>query len=439
MFEFLKYVQPGNYYSLASKMPQAVILSNENFNQRIGYRLDISEKLDRAYYNLQSGIIPSNANTRQIVQDDNVLDVFDNYIFLRRYFSRMHVLMVFILRLLSLKNPIYEIYCFLKTIGHTRLEIKQKLYQDFQTFQSELIKSKPLVSVIIPTLNRYNYLKNVFKDLEKQDYKNFEVIVCDQSDPIDMNFYDGWSLNIQLVRQEEKALWQARNQSIKVAKGQYIALSEDDVIIPFDWITNHLKCLDFFQIDISAGVFYRENVILEEDIKGQPTFKMSHQFPTGNSFLSKSVFERIGLFDRQFEKQRMGDGEFGLRALLSGFKIVANPMAFIIDIKAPTGGLREMGSWDAFRPTKIFAPRPIPSVLYFIRRYFGSAVAWYFLVKNIPQSYIPYGKKGNKILLLIIYTMTPLWFPFAFFAVWKSWILSSQKLREGPRIEELIS
>jgi glycosyltransferase involved in cell wall biosynthesis len=30
---------------------------------------------------------------------------------------------------------------------------------------------QPLVSVIIPTLNRYVYLKDVMEDLEKQDYK----------------------------------------------------------------------------------------------------------------------------------------------------------------------------------------------------------------------------------------------------------------------------
>ena len=45
-----------------------------------------------------------------------------------------------------------------------------------------------MVSVVIPTLNRYTYLKDVLEDLEKQDYENFEVIVVDQSEPFQKNF-----------------------------------------------------------------------------------------------------------------------------------------------------------------------------------------------------------------------------------------------------------
>lgn len=437
MFDFLKYVQPGNYYSLVSRMPQAVLLNGENLNQRIGYRLEISEKLDRAFYNLQSGSIPEKGSTRQQIQDFTVVDVLDNYIFLRRYFSKPHVLMVLALRILSLKNPIYEFYFFLKTRVHKRITIHSKAYEDFEEFESKLIKSNPLISVIIPTLNRYEYLKDVLNDLEKQDYTNFEVIVCDQSEPVDMNFYNGWNLNIQVIRQDERALWLARNTSIRTAKSEYIALSEDDVVIPFDWITNHLKCLDFFNVDISAGVFYRDNGPVKANSIGECNFKLSSQFPTGNSFLRKSVFESIGLFDRQFEKQRMGDGEFGLRALLNGFVIVTNPMAYIIDIKAPTGGLREMGSWDALRPTNLFAPRPIPSVLYLIRNYFGESIAMFYLLKNIPFSFIPYKFKKSKKLKLIFMIFFPLLLPLMLFVSVKSWKEASRKLKEGSRIEIL--
>ena len=72
-----------------------------------------------------------------------------------------------------------------------------------------------MVSVVIPTLNRYTYLKDVLEDLEKQDYENFEVIIVDQSEPFQKEFYDQFDLNIHLIYQEEKALWLARNTAIK--------------------------------------------------------------------------------------------------------------------------------------------------------------------------------------------------------------------------------
>jgi hypothetical protein len=152
----------------------------------------------------------------------------------------------------------------------------------------------------------------------------------------------------------------------------------------------------------------------------------------------KSVFKIIGLFDRQFEKQRMGDGEFGLRAFIGGFKIISNPKSFIIDVKAPTGGLRQMGSWDALRPVKLFSPRPIPSVLYFIRKYFGNDEAILYLIKNIPQSYVPYKYKGNKIITLLIFTLFPFWLPLAIISVTKSWKLATLKLKQGALIEYLV-
>ena len=133
----------------------------------------------------------------------------------------------------------------------------------------------------------------------------------------------------------------------------------------------------------------------------------------------------------------MGDGEFGLRCLFNGFNIISNPMAFIIDIKAPMGGLRQMGSWDALRPKSLFAPRPVPSVLYLIRKYHGNQEAVYYLIKNIPQSYMPYKFKKNKIMRLVYGFIFPLFVPIAFVAVYQSWKMATIKVNEGSRIDKL--
>lgn len=159
--------------------------------------------------------------------------------------------------------------------------------------------------------------------------------------------------------------------------------------------------------------------------------------PTGNVMLKRVVFNQVGLFDFQFEGQRMGDGEFGLRCLLNGIRVISNPMAYIIDVKAPIGGLRQMGSWDALRPKSLFSPRPIPSVLYLIRKYFGNKEAVFYLLKNIPQSYMPYKFKKNKYMRLTYLLIFPLFIPIAIIAVWKSWRLASQKLQVGSLISKL--
>ena len=40
-----------------------------------------------------------------------------------------------------------------------------------------ILKSNPLVSVIIPSYNRFDYLENAIKSIFNQTYKNYEIIV----------------------------------------------------------------------------------------------------------------------------------------------------------------------------------------------------------------------------------------------------------------------
>jgi glycosyltransferase involved in cell wall biosynthesis len=389
--------------------------------------------MDRAYRALQMGIIPQGLSLEKPVNIQIITHREDNYKFIAKYFGKAKSVYILLLRIFCLNNPFLELLGFIKSFKIRKIDITLNhcQYGSFESFHSQIIHSNPLVTVVIPTLNRYEYLKDVLKDLEAQDYQNFEVIICDQTDVILDEFYNRWNLNIHLIKQEEKALWLARNRCIQMAKGGIILLTEDDVLLPVNWISSHLKCLDFFDCDISAGVFFPEG---KSVALNQSYFKLADHLATGNVCFRKSVFEKIGLFDRQFEKQRMGDGEFGLRALIKGLKSVSNPYSYCVDIKAPTGGLRQMGSWDSLRPTKLFAPRPVPSVLYMARKYFGNSAAKFYLIQNIPFSFIPYKFKKNKYLKLAFLIVLPLLFPLMLIVVLKSWKISSKMLIQGDKI-----
>lgn len=441
LFKFLKYLQPTHYFQCYTNTGKSIFPIAENLPEEVISKLTMDEgfisKQARAYdlswQAVQKGYIGNLATYTSFTE----VDTQDNYHFIRKYFNKAWVFYVLILRLLSFKNPFKEINSWYKTRNVSRAQINNvNLYDvDYKSFQSSLIERNPKVSVVIPTLNRYTYLKDVLLDLEQQDYKNFEIIVVDQSDAFNEAFYKDFKLNLNIIQQQEKALWLARNNAIKNAKGEFIALSEDDVRIKQDWISSHLKCIDYFNAQVSAGVFYPKGGQIPE---ARSFFAVASQFATGNAMLYKSVFKTVGLFDRQFEKQRMGDGEFGMRLYLEELKSVSNPLASCVDVKAGTGGLREMGSWDAFRPSNFFAPRPIPSVLYYFRTYFGNASARLALLRTIPISIFPYQFKKNKPLLLIGLVVTILILPIVIFQVSKSWYLSSKKLKEGALIESLV-
>lgn len=445
MFLFLKYLQPIWYYNLIGKTstsvlvnPQDIIESNQiNLDRSGNYLTSAARSMDEAYQALQLGVIPGKNTSVNIVQHNLVDNIKDNYIFTMRYFGRAKAVYVFFIRVLLLNNPLAELIAFAKSWSTKKVILKiidSHLYE-FEKFESKLLEKNPLVSVIIPTLNRYTYLKDVLYDLEAQTYPNFEVLICDQSDNINQEFYSGWNLNISVIIQKEKALWSARNRCIKESSGEYILLFDDDSRVDRDWIKQHLKCIDYFKVSVSAGV---TNTLLGHGLSKKETyFHLSDVFDTGNAMVERSVFKKCGLFDRQFEKQRMGDGEFGLRVFLNGYQIISNPRAVRLHLKVETGGLREFGGWDAFRPVKFLGPRPIPSVLYFSRKYFGNEAAVYLIIQNIVSSFVPYRFKKSKLLKLAVLPAIPLLLPLICYAVLQSWSQSSIKLAEGPLIDTI--
>lgn len=437
IFNFLQYLKPIWYFNLRPQMDFGYFPTERQLKEAgctiakdVRYRSEAARDRDLGWTAFQQGFISAKGETGYDVWEPVISPVFDEYVFLRKNFHQAWVWYVLLLRLMSFKNPFVEWRAFLGSRKVKRVDYSKDAfqYQEYDSFHSPLVASRPLVSVVIPTLNRYVYLKDVLGDLEKQTYKNFEVIVVDQTDAFRADFYQGWQLDLKYWFQEEKALWRARNEAIQSAKGDYILLYDDDSLVDGDWIEAHLKGLDYFQADLSSGVSI--STVGAEVPKHYSYFRWSDQLDTGNVLLKKSVFDEIGFFDRQFEKQRMGDGEFGLRAYLAGYKNISNYKAKRIHLKVSEGGLRQMGSWDGWRPKKILGPRPVPSVLYLSRKYFGNVLTRFYILHSILPSLVPYQFKSNRTLKLISFILIPFLLPLVCYQVWKSWNESSIKLNE---------
>ena len=239
-------------YDLLEEADKSLIQLDE------GYSCRAVAKLDAAYQALQKGFIINNP-VKRIDLETIVPTTADNYRFVKRFFHPLWSWYILILRLLTLHNPFKEISGFIsqRTIG--RVDLFEKIYPHdkvYSKFDSPLLRSAPKVSVIIPTLNRYNWLKDVLHDLEQQDYRNFDVIIVDQSKPFRHEFYQKFNLDIKIIEQRERALWLARNTAVQESSGLIIAFSEDDVRVDNEWLSNHIKCLDYFKADISAGIFF---------------------------------------------------------------------------------------------------------------------------------------------------------------------------------------
>jgi GT2 family glycosyltransferase len=253
--------------------------------------------------------------------------------------------------------------------------------------------------------------------------------VVDQSDAFQRKFYETFDLLIKVIPQKEKLLWTARNKAITLTDSNYLLFFDDDSRVESDWILQHLKCIDYFKADISAGVSLAPGA--EKIPNSYNFFRWADQFDSGNAMVKRKVFEQIGEFDEQFNKQRMGDGEFGLRAYVNGLKSISNPRAYRYHLKGSTGGLREMGSWDGFRSKKWFAPKPIPSVIYLYKKYYPPYLYRNTLFIGILLSNIPYKHKRSSAMLLLSVFLTVLKAPVLTIQFYKSAQIAKKMLLQN--------
>jgi len=167
-----------------------------------------------------------------------------------------------------------------------------------------------------------------------QTIRNFEIIIVedppfDRTKDIIDTFEDK---RIRYVRnQRNYGLSKSRNQSVELARGEYIFFTDADCIVSKNWIEKGLKS---FQELNSIGVEGKTYYVSEEY---EPTYsdsfienKKGGKFMTCNMAYKKSVIERIGGFDERYTY--MEDKDLALRAMKLG-RIIFNPEMIVFHQK----------------------------------------------------------------------------------------------------------
>lgn len=107
------------------------------------------------------------------------------------------------------------------------LSNEQGLYNLLSTSYSEF---KPLVSVIMPTFNRADFISQSIITVLQQSYQNFELIICDDGSTdntkaVIESIADG---RIIYLVQDNRGAAAARNNALQHAKGELIAYLDSD-------------------------------------------------------------------------------------------------------------------------------------------------------------------------------------------------------------------
>jgi GT2 family glycosyltransferase len=193
----------------------------------------------------------------------------------------------------------------------------------------------PKVSVIIVNWNRLELTKNCLRSLAAQIFRDFEIIVVDNGST------DG-SERLATIRNDKNlGFARAVNQGIRAAKGQYIALLNDDAVANKFWLESLIEAAN--KTRESVGMF-ASTVIRTGDYS--PESYGCYIYPDGNgmcihntqkypdfpsgcaSMYRRSMLDKIGLFDESFFCYNE-DTELGIRAQKAGYFCCIAPFAIV--------------------------------------------------------------------------------------------------------------
>jgi glycosyltransferase involved in cell wall biosynthesis len=201
------------------------------------------------------------------------------------------------------------------------------------------------VSVVIPTYNRIDSLREVIPSLLRSDVRRdrMEVIVADS------NSTDGTAEYLAEVAREHANVRHlpgpysgramARNAGISAATGRVVLFTDADIIASPDLVSRHLAhhegdepvAVVGMEVQVDSLDEYehkRANPALRVPLHGDRPKRLTWlYFLTGNASVRRGDLERVGRFDESFTGYGHEDLELGYRLQQAGVRIVYEPRA----------------------------------------------------------------------------------------------------------------
>ena len=264
----------------------------------------------------------------------------------------------------------------------------------------------PSVSVLIPTLDRYPYLRTVLTQLGEQTSPPLEIIVIDQT-PLERRESSLASefshLPMVVISLNEAGQCTSRNAGLLRARGDHILFLDDDVEIASDLIERHIRHLATTNADVSSGVAFEPTTgSLPEAFRRA---RASDVFPTHNTLARRSALERSGLFDLAYDHGSRANGDLGMRIYLTGAVMLLDPSISVLHHHAPRGGLRTHGArvitYGSSR--RRIRDRSIPEVteLYRAFRYSSARQVHEVIVQAAVGTLSIHGSAARRLLKLV--------------------------------------
>lgn len=199
-------------------------------------------------------------------------------------------------------------------------------------------------SVVVPTYNRATVLAKCLAALQAQTHQSYEVIVVDDGSSDDTTSIVQGLAGVRYLRQENKGPAAARNLGVAGALGEVVAFTDDDCVVPSDWLEQLDSGYNRHPDVVGVGglmeapsdlliynVFaqYEQYVTRRSAGAGATEFVGGFDCPAGgtnNMSYRKWILQEVGGFDASFPFAAGEDADMKWRICQKGHQLLYVPV-----------------------------------------------------------------------------------------------------------------
>jgi len=205
-------------------------------------------------------------------------------------------------------------------------------------------------SVVVATYRRPEKLRQCLESLVRQDFAgdDYEIIIVEDerngAGQTVVGEFEREFDNLRYLNQDHKGPGAARNLGISKARGGIVAFTDDDCVVPGDWLSRLAGGFKRYpKVAGVGGYMEAPAAVLQKNMFAQYESYVTHQVygagekeilggfevPTGgtnNIAYRKTVLEEVGGFDESFPVAAGEDADLKKRICDRGYKILYLPL-----------------------------------------------------------------------------------------------------------------
>lgn len=219
----------------------------------------------------------------------------------------------------------------------------------------------PLVSIIIPVYNKFEYTNKCIKSIFNTSSNiSYEIIIADDMSNDLTKHIKNYFSNISITKnKKEHGFVMNCNKAANLAKGKYILFLNNDVQVQKGWLLNLVNLIESDEkIGMVGSKFIYPNGILQEaggivwnngracnygrgkdpELSEYNYVKEVDYISGASIIIRKSIWKEIGGFDKRYIPAYYEDTDLAFEIRKHGYKVMFQPSSVVVHLEGISNG-----------------------------------------------------------------------------------------------------